>query len=270
MENVHDIFRIIRTRGALKNFLLRRPNTCFRSGRDLLNQSSMPRITERQLDTIIGKRRILIYGYPKSGNVCLTSMLNTLFDLQEKQISFTHNYPTSRAQEIVILYRSEIIRSVLLIRDPRDILYSLYRMSATKNWWDERTRGIFNSIDKFFFDYYLPVYIKSRNPFEMWDSVARYVPVIRYEYLHSNCHDELRQLCNQWNIEVSELKIANAVKENTLENIRTKDFSHLHNLDITIHARSGIVGEGKDKLTQEVIDVFEKEFGSDLNRWGYP
>jgi len=147
-----------------------------------------------------------------------------------------------------MLYGSRTFRSTLLIRDPRDSIYSLYKLSSTKDWKDEGTYNLFTDIDKFYFDYWRPVYLPSRNPFEMWDSIAPYMPIIRYENLCSNVYEELKLLFQQWNIEVSEQRLSASI-----------DKYPAINKQVSI----------SEKLSPKVLNNFNSLFETDLKRWGY-
>jgi hypothetical protein len=214
-----------------------------------------------------------IVGFPKSGNVWITSLIATCLDVpvtpSPHGLRVTHTHHALRASD---LFDKQLLRGAVLMRDLRDILVSLYHFSKTPHF--ENFLGPhfeFNSVEQMYTQFFVPYYA---NRIQMLESLpVPYVqfgwPVIRYEDMWDDPKREMRRVFMAWGIEVSDDKIEQAVEKNSLEAMRKGSGKTTDEVQNT-HFRRGGHGGYRSELPDHILADIEKRFGDYLSRWGYP
>jgi hypothetical protein len=98
-------------------------------------------------------------------------------------------------------------------------------------------------------------------------------PVVKYEELWDQPERELERLLRVWQISVDPERINEAVRKNSLENLRkTYENIGIEALDPTSrsdHFRTGGYGQYASELPDHIIEDIERRFGEYLTSWGY-
>ena len=225
-------------------------------------------------DFRLGDGMFLIAGLPKSGNVWLTSLVANCLDLPvtvqdgQSSVSYTHKGLTSE-----VLHDPKILRGVVLVRDLRDIIVSLYHWLGTEDYLSYFKHGphqIFGDLESMYIEYFLRRF--SHIPIDTLvdDYVKLGWPVIKYENLWDNAMRELTRLFAVWQIEVSEEKIARAVEQNSIKVLRNSQQSAT--IDSSIkrdHFRAGGYGQFRNEIPEHILSDIERRYGNYLRSWGY-
>jgi hypothetical protein len=217
--------------------------------------------------------KIVIFGIPKSGNVWLQSLLCDTLGLPAVDpvaqtdvsgIGMTH-LPFCAA----VADRSDFVHGVCLIRDPRDVLLSLYRYSQTQHFRAARPEFHYENWAEFYYDWFLSRLAPAIDLPRHSDQYARLgVPVIRFESLRADPQREVRRILLRWGLAVDEDAIAAAVIGNDISELRQTGKS-LHVYVPGSHFGAGRVGGFKSDVPHEVLLDFEERFAGLLARWGY-
>ncbi len=217
--------------------------------------------------------KIVVFGFPKSGNVWMKSLLVDYFglppvepmlDIEKPGIGITH-YPFGPEY----CDRQDFLHGVCIIRDVRDVVVSFFKYSQTEAFRAARPEFHFDDIVSFYFDWFLsrpvPAYkLKSHSK----DLARLGIPIVRYEKLRENTVGELRRLLLRWGLPVDEAKLQAAVDANQLEKLK-KQGKSLEKMMAPTHFRSGSVGGYREHLPDIVLNDIETRFASVLRRWGY-
>lgn len=215
---------------------------------------------------------IRIVGFPKSGNVWLTSLIATCLGVDVNAAKgacrVTHTHQKMKNED---LFNKQLLRGAVLIRDLRDIIVSLYHFTKTDHFKNAIGRHfIFDDIETMYTDFFLPYYV---NRIQMLETLPdEYVqlgwPVIRYERFCDAPEQELKRLFQVWNIQVTEHAILNSIKQNSLNAMRTGKGKTTEEVQST-HFRKGGYGNYKKEIPAHILADIEYRFGDYLRRWGY-
>lgn len=217
---------------------------------------------------------ITISGFPKSGNVWVTSLIASCLDLQvtpRKGKCYINN--THQPLKQHDLFNKELLRGAVLLRDIRDIIVSLYHFSNTNHF--KKTHGphhIYSDLAEMYTDYFIPYFIENENVLEALPGPYVHYgwPVIRYERLWDNPEQELTRLFAIWDIDISPEKIREAIKLNSIDALRQgkgkpSEFEHVEKT----HFRKGGYGNYKEAIPEHILKDIESRFGEYLTKWGY-
>jgi hypothetical protein len=178
-------------------------------------------------------------------------------------------------------YRNDYQKAIYLARDVRDVVLSLYAREKALRMLEGLYKG---------FDDYLPALLQGRaNHWGAWDKHVRSwlgsplansgrLLLIRFEDLRANPNQLLAQIVDFLGVTVDERKIAAAVTNNSIEQMRAKE-----NRARTTPTSSQVswIGKGgqfvrdgsirgwRDKLTPEQVAIIERHAGTELYRLGY-
>jgi hypothetical protein len=224
-------------------------------------------------DFLQRRGELRIVGFPKSGNVWITSLIATCLDLDVKapgngcRVIHTHAPLTSRD-----LFDKRLLRGAVLLRDLRDVIVSLYHFTGTEHFKSYHgDHHIFNDVESMYTDYFLPYFVERVQVLE--NLIDDYVyfgwPVLRYERFWDNAEAELQRLFRIWGIEVSDDKIASSVEKNSLSSMRSGE-GKTRSVVKKSHFRKGGYGNYADEIPPHILADIEQRFGDYLRRWGYP
>lgn len=216
--------------------------------------------------------RFLVVGFPKSGNVWLTSLIAGCLDVPVEpvggraHVEYTHKKLTKET-----LCDRGLLRGVVLVRDMRDIVVSLFHWLKTKDYLDYYKHGshqIFYDIETMYIECFL-----RRFALLPWrDLVDGYVengwPVVKYERLCDDAPRELRRLFAVWGISVDEGRIEDTVSDNSLDALRSGK-GRIEKGTHRTHFRCGGYGHYATELPPNVLADMERRFGDYLSSWGY-
>lgn len=218
--------------------------------------------------------KVVVFGFPKSGNVWLKSMLvdclgldpvEPLLDVGKPGVGITH-----RPFDSTIGNRPDFLHGVCIVRDPRDVVASYFRYSQTARFRSARPEFHHDDAEPFYFEWFLSRAAPAHRLLTHSERYARLgVPVVRYERLRRDPGDELRRLCLRWGVEVDGGAIGRAVDRNRIETLR-RDGKVLEKVITADHfAGGGQIGGYADILPGNVVRDIESRFGRVLRRWGY-
>jgi hypothetical protein len=217
--------------------------------------------------------KVVVFGFPKSGNVWLKSLLTDytglppvepLYDVDKPGVGITH-----RPFDRYVADRPDFIKGVLIVRDPRDVVASCYKYSLTNRFRSARPEFHYPDEVSFYFDWFLSRFATCYKMDTHSEKYARLgVPVVRYEKLRADTEGELRRLFLRWGLPVDEAAVTRAVEANRIEKLRTEGKT-LEKVIAPEHFRRGAVGGYKDELPEIVIKDIERRFERVLRRWGY-
>jgi hypothetical protein len=214
---------------------------------------------------------ILIAGFPKSGNVWLTSLVAGCLDLPvEKKDGQCYVHYTHKALSNEWLYDRGLLRGAVIIRDLRDIIVSLFHWLKTdgyRNYYKHGPHQIFDDIETMYIEFFLRRFSKM----PMADLADSYVekgwPVVKYERLFDNTVRELERLFQVWGVEVPSKKINSVVSANTISNIKRAGV--LESYIEPDHFRKGGHGNYVHEIPEKILKDIELRFGDYLMSWGY-
>jgi hypothetical protein len=218
--------------------------------------------------------KIVVFGFPKSGNVWLKSLLvdyfklppiEPLFDVEKPGVGITH-----RPFDEHIGMRADFLRGVCIVRDLRDVIASYYKYTQTNRFRSARPEFHFDNERSFYFDWFLS---RSVGAHELLTHSEQYaslgVPVIRYEELRKSGFRELERLLLRWGVTPDADRIRAALTENDIDKLRVEG-KKLEKLIAPEHFRRGGTGTYREELPADVIADIEWRFERVLRRWGYP
>lgn len=214
----------------------------------------------------------LIAAFPKSGNVWLTSLIAGCLDMPAEGTPgkcFVHH--THTALNDKLLFDKKLLRGVVLIRDVRDIVVSLFHFMKTDFF--KRVQGphhIYDDIDDMYTHYFIRFFADNFLPLkDLPEGYIKYGwPVIKYEKLYDHPEKELKRLFKIWEIDVDEKKISEVIKANTISSLRKGGGTINPKIEST-HFRKGGYGNYKNELPEPILRDIEYRFGDYLRSWGY-
>ena len=219
--------------------------------------------------------KFAVVGLPKSGNNWLMYLICDCLDISYTSlfgknggvgIGITHA-PISHS----VLYNSEFIRGVYILRDIRDVIVSYYKYAQTDDYRQHNNPGAFyDSFESFYYGYFLSTVIHRYDWTEHPDTYARRgIPLVRYERLIDAPVEEISGLFRCWNIEVSQEKILFAIENNAISKLQKEGKTTIRKIPTT-HFRKGGYGNYKTEMPDNICADVEDRFGAYLRRWGYP
>jgi len=187
-----------------------------------------------------------------------------------KKLKFTSIY--SKSEKIKIRNSLKKKKNVLLVRDPKDVIVSLYfELTRRHNIY----RGTISQFIKE--KYTLKKIIRYMN---MWEKEMSRRPndflLIRYEDMKKDTYKELKKVTSFLGMETDDYIIKEAVKFGSIDNMRNIEKSDIFK-DNRLRAknpkdkesykvRKGKVGGYKDYLTKEDIEYIKKRISLNLNK----
>lgn len=217
--------------------------------------------------------RFLVAGFPKSGNVWLVSLLSSCLDLPVDAGDRTYVYLTQKTCRPELMFERNLWRGVVVIRDPRDVLVSLFHYMKGDHFVSTfGPHHKFDTIESMYTQYFRPYFTWSLGTgfSGLPEGYIRWGwPVVRYEDLWEDPARELRRLFARWAIEVPEEKIQAAVEANSLDNMRAGKGNVRAEVQKAHHFRRGGWGSFLDELPEAVLADFEQRYIDDLRNWGY-
>ncbi len=215
--------------------------------------------------------KFLTVGYPKSGNVWLNSMIAECLEIDVKPsincfVTFTHSNLNT-----AILFDQSILRGACLIRDCRDIIVSYYYYIKSEGFRVNASRNFsYRNIKDFYFDFfvnYLDKYVVNLEG--LIDGYVEFGwPILRYESLVDEPNETLKILFDRWNINVTEKKISNAIKNSSLKSMRKGGGKQLIKTHKS-HFRKGGYGQYRKELPTKVLKDISVRYKNYLEKWGY-
>ncbi|MBI2804473.1 MAG: sulfotransferase domain-containing protein [Planctomycetes bacterium] len=217
--------------------------------------------------------KIVVFGFPKSGNVWLKSLLvdyfglppvEPMFDVAKPGIGITHRPLDRHVRE-----RADFLHGACIIRDLRDVIVSFFKYTQTNRFRSARPEFHYDDLTSFYFDWFLSRAATSLKVMTHSERYARFgVPIVRYEKLRADTQGELRRLLLRWGLPIDEAKIQHAVAANQIEKLR-KEGKSLEKEIAPEHFRVGAVGTFREDLPEIVLRDIETRFAHVLRRWGY-
>lgn len=217
--------------------------------------------------------KIVVFGFPKSGNVWMKSLLvdyfglapvEPLYDVDKPGVGITH-----RPFDEHVGNRADFLHGVCIIRDLRDVVASFFKYTQTNRFRSARPEFHYDDAVSFYFDWFLSRSMTAHKLLTYAEHYARLgVPIVRYEKLRGNTEGELKRLVLRWGLPVDDVKIRQAVEANQFEKLR-KEGKSLEKEIPPEHFRKGAVGTYHEDLPEIVIKDIETRFERVLRRWGY-
>lgn len=216
----------------------------------------------------------LVAGLPKSGNVWLTSLIAKAMELPVSAssgaayVDYTHQALTPD-----LLINQQLLRGVVLVRDLRDVVVSLYHWLKTEDYLSYDKHGphqVFDDIESMYIEYFLRRFANIPIATLMDNYVKLGWPVVKYERLCDNAFRELQRLFAIWAVEMPSEKISDAVAKNDINVLRkSSKTSTVHKSIKPDHFRAGGYGNFKQELPEHICIDIEKRYGDYLRSWGY-
>lgn len=270
-KKIRSIIRAIRIYGIL---------SCFRNYFSILTSNVCVVSFQKsgQIWTIMmfGKVISLKYGIHDVGKglvkkIKLDTVLMTLFK-PIPTVLFTHAGSTSNEDSLDYVKMLKKKRIVLLVRDPRDEIVSLYHDHTKRNLWYKSNVSDFVRDP----DWGLKKVIKFMNLWaEEMDKRKDDFSLLRYEDMKKETPKELKKFLAFLKIEVDDSIIDEAIKYGSFENMRkmelAKEFKDPRMLPHNVNdlnsyrTRKGKVGSHKEELNKEDIEYINKEIKEKLN-----
>lgn len=183
-------------------------------------------------------------------------------------------------------YRNDYKRAVLLVRDPRDVFFSVYAGYQTFGLHTILSKGDQDSFLKAFFTTNVIHSGTWQQHTKSWleSPIAKNgnLLVVRYEDLRKNPEPLIEELLQFVGIKPAPGAIRRAVENNTLQQMRKKEEkekqsgqrsillgNRKHTDDTGRFVRKGAVAGWRDKMTQEQLMLVDKYAGEMMARLGY-
>lgn len=214
----------------------------------------------------------LVAGFPKSGNVWLTSLIANCLEIPvEHKAGHARAFYVHKQLTKQTLFDPKLFRGVALVRDLRDVIVSLYHWLNTdgyRNYYKHGPHQIFLDIETMYVEFFLRRFAQLPLQTMVEEYVRRGWPLVKYERLWDNTEVELERLFRIWGISVSKDLISSAVKRNSIDELK-KGGGTLESYVERDHFRKGGYGQYKTELPNHVLRDIEYRFGDYLRSWGY-
>lgn len=214
----------------------------------------------------------LVAGYPKSGNVWLTSIIAECLCLPVgENVQSCRVYYVHKALNEKFLYDPNLLRGVALVRDLRDIIVSLFHWLKTdgyKNYHKHGPHQIFYDIESMYIEFFLRRFSQLSIETMIEGYVKRGWPLIKYEKLWDYPEQEIGRLFKIWGIPVEDHVIKEAVEKNKIDNLK-RSGGVLETYIERDHFRKGGYGQYKSEIPAHILTDIEIRYGDYLKSWGY-
>lgn len=239
-------------------------------------KKSLSRPSFNNIGNVLCGRFLPIYHvveYPKCGGTWMMRLLRSCFDEQTNGAQERLFLGGVRIYKRHTLYNSNIRRPLIMVRDPRDVWVSYYFHRIYHNQNASLRQAIEyheKGCEKEQLTKFVKLHLNSPDKFHPYFSYEKFVLSwkeqvekkeqlwIRYEDLHSNTLDILRQVVQHFSFRLEDKKLVNAISENTFE--KASGGRKQGDGDPTSHKRKGIVGDWKNYFTDELNNyVFSKQ-----------
>jgi len=228
---------------------------------------------------------VFIGSYPRSGSTWLRFILHEIltgepsrFENVNQRLAFVGRHRNAppllpgggRLLQTHEAYRKEYRRAIYLVRDPRDVALSEYAFQKARGWVDGE------------FQTYLEAFLKGEvNGFGSWQDHARSwlaaadafpngVRLYRYDELRQSTINALSSLLQFLDVPVDSQKIADAVANNSLQEMRKKEQLSPQKVSKRDRfVRSGSVGGWRENFTDDQVSLVNRYLGPELTRLGY-
>lgn len=225
---------------------------------------------------------ILAVEFPKSGGTWIARMIASA-----SNYSFARNNLSTRLRHSVLLghytYAPQYKNVFVIYRDGRDVMVSAYHQFLHENEWNDprSIRAARQAIgytdqdepyNKFsdFVEWMFNGYSQRRMRFTWSEFVRSWididVPKVRYEDMLMQPRAELVRLCGELGVEVSEIRLADIIEENSFK-VQSKQAPLQEG--VKSFARKGIAGDWRNVFDRESAEIFERHAGSELIKLGY-
>ncbi len=179
-------------------------------------------------------------------------------------------------EPILNLANAADFKTLLMVRDPRDMMVSLYfsvvhshPVADIDKYKQDRAKRFHSylkgdDIDHFVlnaYPYYLNIYENFCAMLDRFETKQENLLVTKYEHMVEDFEGWLRQLLDHCEIELRPEHFGYLV-DNYLANRRKKE-------DITKHHRKGTAGDHLEKLKPDSIDALNKIFSAYLEKFDY-
>lgn len=228
---------------------------------------------------------VVLASYPRSGNTWLRFLLFQLLTGQEAQFrNVMQGMPeVGRGGKPIALlsgggrifkshetYQTAYRRAIYLIRDPRDVALSEYRMHLRKGF---TAGGLEEFIERFV--------AGNTNPFGAWHNhIATWISQegvlwLRFEDLSQNAEVALERVLGFLGVRQETQALQAAIEANSLQAMRNKENAAPPELLPAAHAEHrfiqwGSVGGWRRGLNADQVGLIEQHMGATLARTGYP
>jgi len=223
---------------------------------------------------IRAKDRFVVNSFPKSGTIWLMTMIGKMLRVSTDR----HIYLTHTADIEIATHSKNLLGSVGLVRDLRDVVWSWYHDVQRTDLQAGFHSPRYPNVSKFYFEYFLGKVYESPQFYsgnlEKWLNYlgARAIPIIRYEDLISQPEKQLQRLAHIWKFDVSETtvkQVVTATQLDTMEqNLSTNDTYISQRLKLG-HVRSGTSGEWRTALPSEITNDIWQRFSGYMHRLRY-
>lgn len=229
------------------------------------------------------KQAYFVTAFPKSGGTWLGQMLagctglpfprNNSVPKWENSILHGHLLPHESYDNVIVL-----------IRDGRDCVVSLYYQYLFDNEWNMpkalkkiRMDLAFNDVDDIYEN--LPKFIEYLNGRYLRDGYLRITwsefvdtwmdskwPIVKYENLLTNAESELVGILGELKIDIPQRKVKSVVEKFEFKVVSGRDKGYENNSSFV---RKGVAGGWVNSFSSEAKDVFKHFSGDQLIRAGY-
>ena len=217
--------------------------------------------------------KLVVLGFPKSGNTWLVSLLCDYFDIvpiaPDHDVSLQGGGMSHQPFGKQVSNRKDFMNCVSIVRDPRAVVNSYYHYSQTEVYKEYHPSFCFTDIYSFYYEYFLSQ-VAPIGHFDTFTSVYSRlgVPVVRFEDLKENPFQSITKLLTFWRVEVDEAKLMLSIENNTFKRLKANGKQLADYMDPS-HFRSGKVNSYVDELPVDIIEDIEIRFAGLMARWNY-